>query len=364
MEPRRSNTLHRDTSGAVMVIGVFMAMLVTGFLYYIVGIGNTIIYRERMQDAADAIAFAGAVIHARGMNLVALINIVLALLMTIYLVLRLVMTGLFIAAGIAAAFLNPIAVPLGVWGNNFRNMGDTYRRSILEPALRLGHSAEDVIRRTYPLVAQANAIAISRSAMYSPPVTIGLMHPVADHPLPLRPMDFMRFCRRAADPIANFLTWPLAFLGPLRSWVARALSGLVATIYCSDFNDQNMRPYEIDPGRGDCSDGMPGQDCEYVQIRSMVMGNTPFDGNERGVAIGAWGRNTGGGLFGTIGQFGRFGVAQAEYYYDGSEGRDEWVWHMYWRARFRRFRMPSSGLGLGGFGGGVDLSVIDRLIVH
>ena len=42
--------------------------------------------------------------------------------------------------------------------------------------------------------------------------------------------------------------------------------------------------------------------------------------------MAAWGRNTGGGgLFGTIGNLSRVGLAQAEYYYEGDEARAEWI---------------------------------------
>ncbi|HJL46152.1 MAG TPA: pilus assembly protein TadG-related protein, partial [Polyangiaceae bacterium LLY-WYZ-15_(1-7)] len=55
---RRS--LLRDDEGAMMLLGVFMTTLVVAMLYYIAGVGETIVYRERMQDAADAGAMAGA----------------------------------------------------------------------------------------------------------------------------------------------------------------------------------------------------------------------------------------------------------------------------------------------------------------
>ena len=51
-DPTGDRALRDDQRGAIMVIGVFMAMLVVGFLYYIVGIGNTIIYRERARHHA------------------------------------------------------------------------------------------------------------------------------------------------------------------------------------------------------------------------------------------------------------------------------------------------------------------------
>jgi hypothetical protein len=360
--------VHRDNSGAVMVVGVFMAVLVTGFMYSIIGIGNTIIYRERMQDAADALAFSGAVIHARGMNLIALINIVMAMLMTVYLTLRVVASALFLAS-LACAFACPPAAPiLFNFGNQINNLASNYRRAILEPALRLGHGAQSAIRTGYPILAQANAIATSRSSMYAPPVIGGGIHPVGNRALPVKPVPIMRLCRKAAEPIGQFVALPLSFLGGVASRAGRFIGNIIATIFC-DFNDDRMRPHEIDPGNNSCQDGLPGQNCEYSQIRSVVVGNTPFQGNEAGVNVANWGRGTGGGLFGTIGNFGRVGFAQAEYYYEGqADGRDnsreEWMWNMRWRARFRRFRMPSNPLGFAGLSGGLDLSLIDRVIVH
>ena len=48
----------------------------------------------------------------------------------------------------------------------------------------------------------------------------------------------------------------------------------------ADFGRRDL-PHEIDQGSGNCTDGMPGQDCEYVQIRGIVIGSPPFTNNER-----------------------------------------------------------------------------------
>src|SRR5690606_7346893 len=69
-----------DQRGATMVMGVFIAVLLVGMIYYVWGIGDAIMHRERMQDASDTAAFSAAVIHARGMNMLALINVVMAAL--------------------------------------------------------------------------------------------------------------------------------------------------------------------------------------------------------------------------------------------------------------------------------------------
>ena len=359
--------LHRDDSGAIMVIGVFMAMLVTGFLYYIIGIGNTIIFRERMQDAADAVAFSGAVMHARGMNLIAMINIVMALLVSILFAMRLVQWALFAAAALTV-WAPPLSASLGAAGNYMRTLANSYENGVVQPALRLGHSAQDVIRTTWPYLAQTRVVVTTLAGTYQPPVTAGFIHPMIDHPLPVRPVDIRSTCLHAAEPLSRFLTFPLAIIpggATVVGWARRLLDEAMALFFCPR-NEANMRPHEIDPGDGSCNDGMPGQDCEYVQIRGIVIGTPPFQANERGVSMAAWGRNTGGGgLFGTIGNLSRVGLAQAEYYYEGDEARDEWTWHMYWRARFRRFRMPTNLLGISGaVGPGIDLSIIDRVIIH
>ena len=72
-----------DERGAIMVLGIFMCTCLVGILWYLAGVGDAIIYRERMQEASDAVAFRAAVIHARGMNLIVMINLLMALILSI-----------------------------------------------------------------------------------------------------------------------------------------------------------------------------------------------------------------------------------------------------------------------------------------
>src|SRR5688500_18521132 len=65
----------KDERGAILVLGIFMCACMVGALWYLAGIGSAIIYRERMQEGVDAVAFSGAVLHARGMNLIVLLNL-------------------------------------------------------------------------------------------------------------------------------------------------------------------------------------------------------------------------------------------------------------------------------------------------
>lgn len=78
MRSARSEGLRDDQRGAILLIATFMAAFMCGCLWYLMGIGESIIYRERLQDGADAAAYANAVYHARGMNIIAMINLVMA----------------------------------------------------------------------------------------------------------------------------------------------------------------------------------------------------------------------------------------------------------------------------------------------
>jgi len=77
----------RDERGAVMVLGLFLALAAVAVIGALIGIGDAIIARDRAQEATDSAVFTNAVIHARGMNAIALINIVLMAFVMVYLTL-------------------------------------------------------------------------------------------------------------------------------------------------------------------------------------------------------------------------------------------------------------------------------------
>ena len=79
--------LARDERGAIMVLGLFLALAAVAALWSVIGIGDAVLARERSQDAADSVAYASAVMHARGMNFIALINLVMLAMAMLYVVL-------------------------------------------------------------------------------------------------------------------------------------------------------------------------------------------------------------------------------------------------------------------------------------
>ena len=95
-----------DTRGAVMVAGVFQACFMVGMLYYVCGVGETVVLREQIQDAADSGAFASAAVQARGLNQIGLFNVLmsaaLAVIAAVQTIIDLCTLGLTIARACAA----------------------------------------------------------------------------------------------------------------------------------------------------------------------------------------------------------------------------------------------------------------------
>jgi hypothetical protein len=95
----KPESLARDNRGVIMVVGVMFTFLWIGLAWAIFGIGNAIAYRENLQNAADAAAFAGAVYDARGMNMLASINIVMAVVLAVLIVAHIIQAIALIAFG-------------------------------------------------------------------------------------------------------------------------------------------------------------------------------------------------------------------------------------------------------------------------
>ncbi|MCL2724676.1 MAG: hypothetical protein FWD69_09595 [Polyangiaceae bacterium] len=69
--------LHEDQRGAIMLMGLCMSCFLIGALWFIIGVGDAIVFRDMMQEAADHAAFTSAVVHAKGMNFISACNLIL-----------------------------------------------------------------------------------------------------------------------------------------------------------------------------------------------------------------------------------------------------------------------------------------------
>jgi hypothetical protein len=100
-----------DRRGSILLPGMAMGMILTMLGMHIMDTTKAILLRALGQNAADAIALEGAVWHAQGMNLIVLINVVMAAIMSILVAIRvaeLLLIGaiaiLTIAAAVASFF--------------------------------------------------------------------------------------------------------------------------------------------------------------------------------------------------------------------------------------------------------------------
>ena len=178
-----------------MVMGVFMATLLVGMIYYVWGVGDAVMFRERMQDASDTAAFSAAVIHARGMNMLALLNMIMAALAIVAATMATIASMIgyaFAAASFVCAFCGPwcgaccsacpYAVRHGIEYQRASRIADRVE-STVENLMRGFHGYAVGIRNGVPLAAQAKVVSYGVD-VYSPVTDVGIMAPPTRLQLP------------------------------------------------------------------------------------------------------------------------------------------------------------------------------------
>ncbi len=195
-----------------MVIAVFMAMIVIGFLYYLVGLGDAILAQERMQDAADATAFSSAVIHARGMNVLALLNIImasmLAILVLMSMVVSLLQLGILVlsVAGILVPGLLGGIPPLRTQQQVVRKIEKSLTPKVEKIVVGI-HKIQGPLSKVIPIIANVNAMKLARES-YGPVVKGALTFPILSG-LPTDEGTFEKLCRKAGAYAGEMAVFPI-----------------------------------------------------------------------------------------------------------------------------------------------------------
>ncbi len=101
--------LKDDNRGAIMMMGLFMACFLVGAMWFMKGIGDAVVFKDRMQEGADHVAFTAAVIHARGMNVVAIINLLMYVIALIWVIICLLKDFLSLAVKLLTACTATVA---------------------------------------------------------------------------------------------------------------------------------------------------------------------------------------------------------------------------------------------------------------
>lgn len=229
-----------DERGAVMVMAVFMAIFLVAILYYTVGIAESIVHAEALQDAADAGTLSAAIMHARGMNFIVLLNIVMAAIMAILIVIRLVeglaIIGMAVAAALSWVTFGASATLIPVLNSVRTAMHEAYET--LEPPIsnvtKLLHTVADGVRVVVPLAAEASmgADAVSQQGGASP-VKAGFFIPKR-LTLPVTDDDPKVLCAKSGSFVVGLAFKPLndrgIDLGPIQDALDGAVSGLTGAL--------------------------------------------------------------------------------------------------------------------------------------
>ena len=145
--------LHKDQRGAIMLMGLCMSCFLIGGLWFLIGMGETIVFRDQMQEATDHAAFTSAVLHAKGMNFISACNLILLALIAIHILMGIIHDILLAICIVGAIFsLGSSCIP---W-NRFRPLYTGYFK-IMTPVAKGIHYLEEVAEIGYPFIAVAKA---------------------------------------------------------------------------------------------------------------------------------------------------------------------------------------------------------------
>lgn len=239
-------TVLEDDRGAIMIIAVFFAAFAVSMLYLAIGIGETVLFREHLQDAADSAALSAAITHARIMNVLVLINMVMAVLLAILVTLKLIegvaYVGMAIAAGLAwltgGSSLAAIP-PLQTLQSTMETIYNEVEPSVFE-ALELLHDVADIVIEIGPEASEA-VVKVDMDDNRSV-VSAGFAAPTAPR-LPVEPDAYEELCGKAGELAMEIANIPFHAVPPIAAimdllnepmgTIARSLS----TWFCGDGNN-------------------------------------------------------------------------------------------------------------------------------
>lgn len=177
-------TFVRGERGAVMLMGLFFAMFLIAGMWAMKGLGDAVVFRQRMQEAADHETYAAAVVHARGMNLVAALNVLMRILALLYLVMSVLRDLLVVAMALLGACA---AIPwtAALCGSLFAVSCNAYKaivqaRSqyesfVIKPVLPALSGVQTAAAIGYPWLASVKAAGVG-DAYDASAITVGSSH--------------------------------------------------------------------------------------------------------------------------------------------------------------------------------------------
>lgn len=395
--------LARETDGAVVVMTIFASAFLIGAMWYLLGVGDALLFKERMQDGADAIAFAPAVVHARGMNLIALLNLTMAAVLSVLVAVK-IFQVLLAAATVAACLIpyNPDCPYLAKKNKPYADFVRRYENKVKDINESL-HDTADQVAKQVPILAARRGVDFV--APYKTLVEGGFSASISVIPgtsekgfggsladggggsgrerkgLPVEDDDFKNLCKHSGSlrevvlvpTILNFDDGPGTVTTTLK-YAGWLLPGLVAanpSMFCGKGSQKAVSKRIYGPAQH-------GNDyfATWGFTQSSFIEKT--DRGDDGLEVATWQQRASGTEMSQA-ELDRWmrtvQVAKSEFYFDPRQGgprqwsalKEECLWHLRWRARLRRVSQPNRtlaqffrGAGVGPIqaangGGGADI---------
>lgn len=395
MDARRAETkpgLAECDRGAVMLTGLFMSVFLIGALWFIIGIGDTLVYRDMMQEAVDHGAFSDAALNAKGMNLIALINLVMLAATVLYLGLGLLtdVAGAAFSICVASIYCIPEAPDVyeawttmyDVWKGYYTGykfvlddilypaetaVGYVYPLAGTAAAYKVGGKYDtDSVRRGGPTVLAMSTAMVPGGALRALPGGSGTKKKTL---LPLEPKSHDFLCDeifyKMGTAVSNFIGGG----GKAINKVASVIGGIMKYRYCNkDAMAGGFLFWLEDPewyipwpesGRGPGAENeWWGKDGFYIVYAGASNGNMWFQTYSIAIStpmhdrsdakVQMAGQKKGGWNGQNVKQESGTYLAQAEFYFDC---KDKWsdnncnykenaAFSINWRARLKRLDQP------------------------
>lgn len=225
----------QDRRGAIAVLSTLMASVLVGMTWYTMGTGDAILYRERLQDASDASVYAAAVYHARGMNIIAMFNIIMAAIIAILIILKIMMVfGKVLQALFFIPFIGGALATAGKFLDKAASTAADIVQNVANKVIPLLAKAQVGVRGIMPIAAEAKAIFIAKD--YKAPVQLGIMvSSTIMNGLPVTEDVKSRICEKAAGYVATAVTGFIPSIGrPFAKGVIEKLLTFFGGYFCGD----------------------------------------------------------------------------------------------------------------------------------
>src|SRR6185312_9395149 len=145
-------SLVEDSRGAILIPAVVMGSLLVGALFYVAAAGDAIIFRTQLQDAADTSAFTAAIWHARGLNMIALLNVFMSLILFIVVLCHFIELLCFVVGFVPG--VGAVATSVANTVMRFEQASSKF----IAGGLKLFETTEQIVSAATPLIASEEAV--------------------------------------------------------------------------------------------------------------------------------------------------------------------------------------------------------------